>query len=565
MLCGAAMAAAPPQHGTPTAIFATDTSAHGHGKIVPGIAATVDGHPIALSDVELLALRNDRSYIVDQMIQNYVVDRDSKRRGIVVTGAEIDGKVAELRKAVAPRTVASVLAEHHVTMTDVREDFRQSIERERLVENQIPLTKMLHCRAIVVKFCPVGEPSDVAGTKRTQAQADAIVKEIQAGLGSGASFAALAKKYGESQPNAKSGDLGVIFDGIHNVDEKLVPAALDLGSGETTQQPITLASGSAYCFLQAVSVDSKHPKSEDALYSAAAQTYREQQSQFVSPKYVVSLIDHSKIWLLPDSDLLSGKPLPKNAATIDGYPIPLTDVIAKCMVDDGPRCTDMLVESYVVDRECKRRGVAATDAEIDRHIDELEKEIAPHTIDEALQVHHTTMEQLRKDFAQEIERTDLVIDQIPATTLVHCRVIFVKDDPNAPAVPMSTPPSTIADIQAKLSAGADFGDFAKQYPVSADKPDGDLGILYQGVHGVDTAVLAAGLALKKGEISQPIHAVGGWCLIQAISTADDHPADEDDAYATALQTYKEQEAAMRVPQYIVDLIKKSKVVYYVHA
>jgi parvulin-like peptidyl-prolyl isomerase len=530
-----------------------------------------------MNDVVRLALRNDRSYIIDQMIQNFEIDRDCQRRHIVISDAEIDEKIAQLRKALAPTTLDQALKQHHATMAEVRGDFRRSIARMKLVENEIPPTKMVRCRAILIKFCPAGVPEAVCSSKRTEPEALAAVKDVQDQIKQGKDFADVAAQYSEMTSPDKKGDIGILFDGIRNVDEKLVSSAVSLNKGEVGE-PFKMTNGFGYCILQAVSTNDDHPKGEAAAYAAATRTYHDNSAQFYGPKYVVNMIDHSKIWLLSDADLLSGKPLPKAAATVDGHAILMKDVIAKCMAADGPRCTDMLVESYVVNRECKRRGITVAPAEIDSRIDELKKEIAPHTIDEALKMHHTTMAQLREDFEQDIERTKLVEGEVKPTKMVHCRLIMVKD---TDAQPNATQPidytgkaestdapapvrSIIEQIQAELKAGTDFAALAKKYaPAGAD---GDLGVLFQGEQAIDTAVLNAGLSLKKGEITaQPVKAVDGWCLLQAVSTSDDHPADENAAYDKAREIYKEQEAQMRIPQYVTDLIKKSKVVYYVHA
>jgi len=57
---------------------------------------------IPMNDVVLLSLRDSRSYLVDQLIQNYVVDRDCQRRGIKVSDAEIDAGVERLRNPSRP-------------------------------------------------------------------------------------------------------------------------------------------------------------------------------------------------------------------------------------------------------------------------------------------------------------------------------------------------------------------------------------------------------------------------------------------------------------------------------
>src|SRR5258708_40318580 len=59
-----------------TAVFATDTNAGANiDKIVPGAAAVVDDHIIPMDDVIVACLHKGRSYVIDQMVQSYVLDR----------------------------------------------------------------------------------------------------------------------------------------------------------------------------------------------------------------------------------------------------------------------------------------------------------------------------------------------------------------------------------------------------------------------------------------------------------------------------------------------------------
>lgn len=125
----------------------------------------------------------------------------------------------------------------------------------------------------------------------------------------------------------------------------------------------------------------------------------------------------------------------------------------------------------------------------------------------------------------------------------------------------------IADIQNQLKAGKSFEELAGQYSEISDKNNnGDIGILYEGMQGMDTAILNTALTMKKDEISStPVKTYGGYFLLQIVSTSDNHASGEDTAYAEALATCQEQKAQPLIPQAIVDLIKKSKVVYYVHS
>ena len=52
---------------------------------ITNAAAIVDGHIIPMEDVALRCLRENREFIIGQMIQVYVLDRECQKRGITVS------------------------------------------------------------------------------------------------------------------------------------------------------------------------------------------------------------------------------------------------------------------------------------------------------------------------------------------------------------------------------------------------------------------------------------------------------------------------------------------------
>ena len=328
--------------------------------------------------------------------------------------------------------------------------------------------------------------------------------------------------------------------------------------------------------MQAVSTNDSHPKDEESAYTDAFESYKEQQSQFLSPAFVVGLIKSSHVTFVLDAEAIaqSGKALPDAAAVVDGHPIPMADVVAQCLAQDGPEVVDRLVQNYLVDAECKRRGLKITDPQIDERIENLSRKIEPHTIDEGLQSHHMTMDNLKYDFKQDIERSKLVENQVPSTKIVHCRAITIKyaspDASQADNTPKRTEAEALAlikQIQDQLKQGKDFGDLATQYSEASPKSDkGDIGMLWAGMNDMETSMLDAGLSLDKGSVTpDPVKLIDAYCLVQVVSTSSDHPRSEDQDYAAALAAYREQRAPMLEPAEIVNLIKKAKVVYYIHA
>jgi foldase protein PrsA len=550
----------------PGAIFATDTNAGANvGTIVPGAAAVVDDHVIPMDDLVVMCLHKERSFVVDQMIQSYVLERECQKRGITVSDAEIDQRVSELRTSLAPTTLEDTLKLHHMSMEQCRYAFKQSLEKPKLVADQIKSVRMTHCQEILIRYGEAGEGGVVVKTNRTEAQALATIKDIQTQLQQGKRFEDLAVQFNESTPAERKGDMGVLFKNMLGVEATALTAAMELKKDDVSQ-PVKTSEG--YCLIRAVSTTGDHSKSEEALYAEADKTSRHLQLMFLAPQAVVSLVDKSHITFAKDDEIVAGKPLPTAAAVVDGHVIPMQEVVEKCLTESGPRTIDILVQNYIVDRECERLSVTVSEEEIDHRVAKLREQMAPHTLDEGLALHHTTMTGLRYDFRQEIERTKLVAARVEPTKMAHARVIFVKINPfddSGAAHADAAAHSLITEVQAQLKAGKSFEKLAKEYPAEQGG-EGDLGILYEGKQGMDTAILNSALTMKGGEVSsEPGKTREGYFLLQIISTSDRHGADEESGYANALRAYREAKAQTLVPEAIVSLLKKSKVVYYVHS
>lgn len=543
--------------GGASAVFATDTAVRvGTNPPVANAAAIVDGHVISMEEVTLECLRKYRGPVVDQMLQNYILDRECKRRGITAGEAEIDRRIAEVRARLAPETLEDTLQKHHVTMAEARDDFRHEIEKPLLVADQIKPLRMVHCRELVVTF----------GSSRTESNALAMVTEFRRQILDGADFVAMVSQHSEG--GSKSGDMGVLYENIISspVEAPVLDAALTLKEGGVSP-PIKARDG--YHLIQAESTGDHHSPFENALYADAAEASRRQQIMFLVPKTMSALIDQCKITFVDDEELVPGKPLPEAAATIDGHPIPMREVLDKCMAASGPKFTDILVQNYVVDRECEKRGIAIKESEIDERVEALRKQCAPTTLDEGMKIHHTTMAGLRRDFRQEIERTQLAIGQVQPARMVHVRIILVqanaasesdieRADRDAKA--------RIVTIQNELKAGKGFENLAAQYSVPDDpSKSGDMGVIFPAKPGIDTAIVNAALAMKKGEVSpEPIKTANGYALLEAVSDSD-NVENEDAAYAKALAAYRNMEAQRLIPKIVVELLKNSDVTYYVHS
>jgi len=138
----------------------------------------------------------------------------------------------------------------------------------------------------------VQQPADFP--PHTDAEALAILDNVQKDLKAGKDFGDVAKQYSEDNfSKDKGGEVGLAFDGA-NIDQALIKAALTLEAGQTTPAPVKVSYG--YYIIRVVSTSEKHPADEDSSYAAAQDKYRRQQAEYLVPEYLKGLRAAAKIY-----------------------------------------------------------------------------------------------------------------------------------------------------------------------------------------------------------------------------------------------------------------------------
>jgi len=121
----------------------------------------------------------------------------------------------------------------------------------------------------------------------------------------------------------------------------------------------------------------------------------------------------------------------------------------------------------------------------------------------------------------------------------------------------------IAKVQDQLKAGKSFEEVAKSSSEDPSNKDtgGDLGIIDETT-SFDPVFLKAALALKKGQVSEPVKSSFGYHLIECVSTSDDHPASENADYTTAVNKARQTQINRTLPMFMQSLREKAKIVNY---
>jgi peptidyl-prolyl cis-trans isomerase D len=117
-------------------------------------------------------------------------------------------------------------------------------------------------------------------------------------------------------------------------------------------------------------------------------------------------------------------------------------------------------------------------------------------------------ERIKKAYQERADRYD-------QKQKVHARHILARVAPGAGAAADAAARKKIEDAAARVKRGEDFAKVAAQASEDANTKDrgGDLGFIVEGL--ADEAFAKAALALKKGQVSEPVRTPAGWHLIKA--------------------------------------------------
>jgi peptidyl-prolyl cis-trans isomerase C len=205
---------------------------------LPDVVARVNGETIGKGDLQEAVAQlesragrtvpedqRDRVFrgVLDQLIAYRLLAQESATRKIAVADADVDARMAELRKEFpSEQAFEDALAKQHMNSAQVRDSLRRGLEINQLIDTELsaraPVTpeqinqfyannsfkqgERVRASHILVL---VPEGSDAAAKEQARAKAADILKEVKAGK----DFAELAKQYSQDPGSAPAGgDLG---------------------------------------------------------------------------------------------------------------------------------------------------------------------------------------------------------------------------------------------------------------------------------------------------------------------------------------------------------------------
>ena len=286
----------PPPPPPPSAPLAAPPAPRGSAPA--GVAAIVNGQKIMRSQVASEALKVAGPQIINQMILIALVNQEAAKQHVVVTPAQMNAKLTDLRAQYASRGgLDFLLAQKGVALATYKEQLGVELKVEALVAKTLKPTPgpvKYHARHLLILTTSLS-PAMTPGAKppHTEAEAQALIAKAQADLKAGKSFVDVANEYTEDPSGkGKGGDLGLI-DASTPFDPSFLKATLALKPGEVTPTPVKSQYG--YHLIHLDSTSAAPTAADRKLYEDAEKAARTQQIQQAIQPYILGLRSRAKI------------------------------------------------------------------------------------------------------------------------------------------------------------------------------------------------------------------------------------------------------------------------------
>ena len=176
------------------------------------VVATVNGEKITKAQL-LDALWDWQSpAALDELIQQKIIQQEAAKKGVKVTQAEIDQRIAETKKRMPPdQSFDEALARYGITKVSFLARTKAGLMAEGVVKKGIKISdaefaQFIKARHILVRV-PYGK--DEEERKKNEDAAKEKIDKIAAEIKGGLDFSEAAKKYSEDETNKdQGGDLG---------------------------------------------------------------------------------------------------------------------------------------------------------------------------------------------------------------------------------------------------------------------------------------------------------------------------------------------------------------------
>jgi parvulin-like peptidyl-prolyl isomerase len=491
---------------------------------IPSIVATVNTQRITRDELGNQCVRHFGKEVLESMVNKRLIMLECRQRGIKVTRNEVNAEITQMAKRFkipVDQWLKMLKEERNVTPEQYANDIIwPMIALRKIAGNKVTVSQQDIQREFETQFGEQVRVRLIATTSLDKA------KNLRAkALADPDNFGNLAKKYSEDGPSA--GVKGVINPiRKHGSYESIEKVVFKMRDGDIS--PV-IEAGGQYVILKreslieakAVDFEEEAPKlqaflRDKQLRGVAQDLFKALQDKAVAQKAI------QIVWSDPDAR----KQMPGVAAMVYDDEISMRDLADECLVRHGQEVLEGVISHKVVELECKKKGIAVTNQEIDEEISRLAAAGVRAKPDGSPDVKAWLDLIKKRGISVDVYRNDAIWTSLALKKLVGNKIRITDDDlqkgfeanygerVRCKAIVLNDMrrAQQVFEMARKDNTSEKFGKLASHYSVEPGSQalDGDVPPI--GRHGGQPDLEKEAFQLRPGELSGIIQ-VGDKCII----------------------------------------------------
>jgi len=258
---------------------------------------------------------------------------------------------------------------------------------------------------------------------------------------------------------------------------------------------------------------------------------------------------------------------------------------------------DQLINNEILFQRAKALNLVASDAEVESRFEQSKSSFTEDEFQKNLQASGLTVDDLKREIRRELSIQKLLNREVTSKIVItdadiaafyashkaqfdvpemqyHIAQIVVTPYPDpgihnrksSDATTLAQAKAKVAMLEAKLASGADFAQLAMDYSEnSSGQNGGDLGFIPESsLNQTNSAMKKAVLALKPGQVSQPILLKDGYHIIKLIAKeqAGQRPLSDPQVQQSIRQTLESRREELLRAAYLTSSRDRARVVNY---
>lgn len=253
-------------------------------------------------------------------------------------------------------------------------------------------------------------------------------------------------------------------------------------------------------------------------------------------------------------------------AEIDGEKITEQELQDSLLAQYGTDTLDVLITNKLIELEADKEKVTVSDDEIQAELDTLAESYGGETaLEEAVTASGSTMKDVKKDIETYLLTEKLLEPRIEITDEEMQTYFEENKDTYAVAEQVQASHILVADeataneVKAKLEAGEDFAELAKEYSTDTATAEagGDLG--YFGKGEMQAAFEEAAFSLEVNTISNPVQTDYGYHIIKVVDHKQAQEANFEDSKADVKEAIMQEKMQTEYTTWVEELKSEYKI------